>query len=317
MLFQQLALLQILVATDVVLPEPKELVAGYRQNFARFHTLEVQWRQTKEFTEAWTKTRERDVLILKELMRDPATSPERRKFLEEEVRRTRMLLAPEANNPRCFYQDFWTDRERFQMRVAPDNWADRQARTVEFPKEALTKDSLNDVYKDFYILSYQPSSGFRTWTGRHTKGGYHGTAVYGNNPNVQGLHHFPPAGEVKKEWGSLWHPFDDFFARPLEEMRVAGEEVLDGKRTYTLEAVREIQATAFLTKEEIDKYNGKLKKYLATKAWIDPSQGYLPLRMTYYSYYVYNEKKLRQNPRLSLGLIKCISKKSPVEAIIP
>jgi hypothetical protein len=300
MSLHQLILLQALVSANDVLPEPNELIAGYRQNFARFRTLEVQWSQTKEFKEAWKKAQEKSAEIMEGLASDP-TAPEKTRSQRLEYAKQIRRNVTMIKNPQGFVQDFWTDRERFQVRIPPDDRADRQAQKINFPTEALTKESLNEVYKDFYILSYQPDSAFRMWSGKHTKKGYHGTAVYSVNPNVNELHNFPPLGEVKKEWGTLLHPFDELFAKPLNQMRVTGTEQVDGKRTYLLEVSQELPAGAFLTREEVMKYKGRLKGYSVTKAWIDPSQGYLPLRIAYSSAYTYNGKKIEsKQPPLPL-----------------
>jgi hypothetical protein len=190
--------------------------------------------------------------------------------------------------------DFWTDRKRFQIRrVATE--LEQQGQTIPddftFPDVPLTPSSLATAFKDITILSFNgdPKAGFRFWEGRRRQDRYLGS-IYNKAPEPYQAWLFPPLGVDNEAWGraghwygpySAWHEIDRwFFAYPLKDMAVRGTETIGGKKTYLLTYAKvHDDLRSSLPPNLLEKYKGRARRFERTTAWIDPSQGFLPLKI--------------------------------------
>lgn len=272
-----------------------EVIAGYHQNFARFRTLRVQMRLAERHGANWIKHWQMEADAWEDQSRQPGISAEERaRLLAQAEERRKVARHPHIALPHYTLQDFWTDGSSFQQRVplAAAGWATPALEGDflappgvmhwTFPDVPPSGDNLATVYHDVQIVSYAPEVGFRAWKGRAnsarpgtgwSSGGSHG-----------GLTMFPPLGRPPAEWKAMVHIIDEFFALPAEEMRMAGTAELHGRKLCVIEHVKEIGYQSWLQPHEIDKYAGKIQRFNVVRAWIDPAQGCLPLRIEWDSY---------------------------------
>ena len=87
---------------------------------------------------------------------------------------------------------------------------------------------------------------------------------------------FPPLAATAEVDGppAQWHPLDRFFRGPANDLTVIGQQSLHGRKTVV---VRRIETK--LVPEGWDKKPGKLEIVTTDTAWVDPTQGFLPLRI--------------------------------------
>ncbi|MGH7134552.1 MAG: hypothetical protein ACREHD_02365, partial [Pirellulales bacterium] len=278
-------------------PEIKatDVVAGYRQNFAEFRTLHIQWTRVLTNAENFFSRLEVQAADLEAQSGGDGVTPEEKARLLAQAQNDRVMAAePKNRAPKALRQDFWTDGIGFQMRIpAPDlgdatsNWRFRPS-VPNLGAAELVRD-----YMDTLIICFNGSveDGFRVWSARR-KGDVYAGAIQSSPPNSEDTH-FPPVGFVKPEWGMYWHPFDDFFAAPEDQLHVVAEEEFAGRRTIVVERVTENPRKELrLTPEHLKKFGDKVRIFDVVRAWIDPDRGYVPLKMEWGGYSTYKGKRL-------------------------
>jgi len=278
---------------------PKDIVDGYKLNYHNFHSLRVAWRQWDRKGEQWFRTHEGRILGLERMAKAAPSEEVKAQCLSQAKAYREMLDLPDAKKASLMHFDFWTDRQRFQIRrvsnklewgggrpVVPDDFT--------FPDEPLNPSTLQTAFKDISILSFNGdlTSGFRYWDGRRRQGSHTGV-VYSQAPEYTQSWLFPPLAVDTKVWGQVdaWHEIDRFFLTlPVEKMSVRGMEKIGNKRTYALtcteiqEDMKKVLAPALA-----EKYQGKAQTIKRTTAWVDPSQGFLPLKIEWDAYWVFKD----------------------------
>jgi hypothetical protein len=276
------ALLMVTAAGAPPQIQATDIVAGYRQNFAEFRTLHVQWQRVLTNAENFFKRLEAAAHDLEEQSARQGIEPEERaRLLSQAEGYLGMAAHPKNIAPTVVRQDFWTDRTGFQMRLPSPSLGDQQTEW-RYPPSApgIDTKALLTHYKDTAIICFdgRADNGFRVWDG-YTKGDIHVAGIQKSAADSDSTH-FPPLGLVNPEWGSSWHPFDDFFAGPIEQLRVVREERVAGRRTYVVERVSETQHKELRLKpEHIKRFGERIKIFDIVRAWVDPARGYIPLKM--------------------------------------
>jgi len=270
----------------------KDVLTSYKQNYARFETLRVSWALSHEKTPAWFKAQEAHVAHLEKVVTRPDLKPDVKDQLTRQLEIARYGLGDPSNKGKQFLvQDFWTDRQRFQVRTP---WREFQPVTQPederfgFPDESPDKPALETTYKDICVLSFpgDMKKGFRVWEGRQKRGS-HVAVIFIDFPNPN-LFPFPPLGGDDKRWGGKWHAMETFFALPADQLTMTGAEMVDGRKTHVVTHTRvNKDANAFLANGK--EYQGKLHRIELTRAWVDVPKGCLPVKIEWESYFVFNE----------------------------
>jgi hypothetical protein len=188
----------------------QDLLAGYKQNYARFETLRVSWARSHVKTPAWFQAQEEHLANLEKAASRPGLDAGRRAELRQQIETQRVMIRDPANKVKRFVaQDFWSDRQRFQVRKAPrDFQAGKQNgdERFRFPDAPVDKSTLLTVYKDMSALSFpgDGAKGFRLWEarGRHES---HLGAVFAEHPTTHGFH-FPPSASTTKGGAGIGTP---------------------------------------------------------------------------------------------------------------
>lgn len=286
MLCALVAALSAIVAGAQPQIQATDVVAGYRQNFAEFRTLHVQWARVLSNAENFFKHLEAVAHDLeRQATREGLDAEQRAQLLSQAQTYLEMVSHPKNAAPNALRQDFWTDGTGYQMRLPSPSLGDRQTEWRYPPSVArIDGGALLADYKDTAVICFDGriEDGFRVWDG-YTKGDVHRANIQKSAPDSDEAH-FPPLGFVNAEWGAHWHPFDDFFAGPIEQLRIVGEEELAGRRTYVIERVSEnARKELRLKPEHLKKYGDRIRMLDLVRAWVDSARGYLPLRMEWRS----------------------------------
>jgi hypothetical protein len=266
---------------------PQDLIDGYKLNFQKFKTLRVLWRHTQQNREGWFQSQKGFILRFEHQAKAAPSETERQAFLAKADNVRKQLNSPDAKEAVIKHLDFWTDRQRFQIRRLAHEWfgpEPKAAADFRFPDEPLDESTLPTAYKDIAILSFAGDlkAGFRCWTGKQLSGSFQGV-IYNRAPEFPQGWLFPPLGVDTEKWGQVraWHEMDKyFFSMPVANMTVRGTEKIGDKTTYLLTYSKEETDIKKLVGPDLqDKYRGKLRQVERITAWVDPSQGFLPLKM--------------------------------------
>jgi len=267
---------------------PEDLVNGFRLNYYKFKSLRVSWQSSNENGNEWFREKQAQILLCEKVLKTTTDDKERKEV--ETILRIRRgeVQSPKSKMVLYSHFDFWSDRNRFQIRSVSDLTGHWFKKTIpnkfEFPDLANVQNSLATSFKDISILSFNGDlkSGFQTWTG--VLGGLGSGSVSTKAPEAVSGWLFPPMGINSELWSpkSTWNKIDQFFSLPIEGMSVIGVDNLKGKETYLLayNKVNENLERSF-TPELIKKYPNA-RRHEKTVAWVDPTQGYLPLQIAYY-----------------------------------
>jgi hypothetical protein len=200
------------------------------------------------------------------------------------------LKMAEEGGAEVLLQEYLSDRanSRFQMRVAPAGWVKEHALPPwGFPQDKVSADSLQGVYERFLIYSYDKSLGdsFRAWGGQKRDDNYLGSVLAG--PKDMPTTYFPPLAVEDQSWGKQWHPVDEFFAAPVDQMNVTGRAAVDGRTVYVLERLwRDPYVNSFIPEGRLrEKYKDRYKHVFLARALVDPARGCMPLQITWDAYY--------------------------------
>jgi len=180
--------------------------------------------------------------------------------------------------------EFWSDHHAFQVRWRPGSGP----RSDAVPIDALTPESLlRGAYQSTLILCWRPESQHRLWlwTGATSNGT--GTIVLSNKSAAQEVTNleYPPLTADDEKWGARasWNTIDEFFAAPVSDFHVSGVDWVQGRQIPVLARLRR---TSLPSGEYAGP--GEVEVVQLVKAWIDPDQGCLPIRMEWRSGYMHN-----------------------------
>ncbi len=247
----------------------RELIEGYLRNRAKFQTLRVVEHRVEKVTEhsllSFANHYEKSGA-------DPGLSDEEKAAHLKNAQHFRNA-ADKQPVPKHYHQDFWTDRVRIQSRsprgiVDPSLW--------RFSDNDVTPESLASTYKDYTIYSFLPSSKppLRIWAGYQGKG--ETVAIVSSSKDYENrrVFWFPPlCDDMDDQNTAKRHPIDSFFADPIDQITVVGEEKLGDVATIVVRSVRFVNTGLKSDSGE------ELQQMRIAKTWIDPLHGCLPRRI--------------------------------------
>lgn len=262
------------VAHAQSLPTAAEVQAGYRANYQQFPRPHITMRRTlrpsAEMRAWWQQQAQR----MQKATTDPARSPKQREAAEralEEARRELENPAPDVVR----LEDFWSDRTSWQLRIPFRDATGAPPADHVFPPEPLTTASLADAFRRHWVYTYSPQAKptLNVWYGIPNPGapayGRRSDAILGDLPLEFQL---PPLGAIAGPTAFLSHPIDTIFFRPGGTLRVLGYFTVDGRRAL------KVEHTWLTPSREPHRAPGELLTGDVITAWLDPEQGYLPLR---------------------------------------
>jgi hypothetical protein len=271
---------------------PAEIVAGYRENVAKFNRVRVTWQSVSCVLPGWLEWRR----ALVKQMEDELREAQQQRQLDD-AQKKRCEAYVRNLKSECDHvfeefwnlQDFWTDGKRIQVREpAASIHESAEAARWRFSDAPLTPETLRTTYRHYRIESFDPDRTERLWlwTGWDTSSAYdarfgnaapQGGTVYITKGTSVGerdaAFRFPPLlrrPHPKSE--SVVHIVDRFFDFPPSELRVLGITQLGDASVYVVEHRRD--------REPWDGA-GQAGVQVATftRAFIAPDRGYLPVRI--------------------------------------
>jgi hypothetical protein len=294
-MFSQLLLVSSLMLgqqPDSLELRPADLVSGYRLNLGKFKSFRVTVRYSKQNREQWFREQEARILSYEKGVNESTNEDEKVEYLSALQRIQDSVKNPKAGEPVFSHFDFWTDRKGFQTRrfTEGDLIGAKGAKSIpaefRFPDEPLAdQGSLATTFKHIPIVSFDGDlkAGFRAWNGY--LGSSYNASVWPKAPEYgEGWPLFPPLGVESEAWGKTltWHEIDQFFALPVEQLSVEGTELVGGTKTYRLAHIKERPIASSLSQQLIKKYP-KARSFNKTVAYVDPSRGFLPRKIAYYT----------------------------------
>jgi thiol-disulfide isomerase/thioredoxin len=245
------------------------LLAQFRKNRDSFRTLRI----VEQRNRAETKDYYLRQAINCEMAAKGSNLSEQAKrdqLLNSKGFRERAESAPATSRS---FQDFYTDRVRFQAR-SPRKTADAVA--WQFPDDSPAPDLLPTTYKDYTIYSFTASSErpLKIWTGFAGKGRTWGQISSRRDYEGRLDFWFPPLTIKAATWGAQnWHPIDAFFRDATDRVHVIGDERL-GETTLTV-----VEWMRFTDTPVRSEQGDVLQQVAMAKAWIDRNRGAIPLRI--------------------------------------
>lgn len=267
-------------AGEADLPTIEQIQAGYRANFAKLMPMVVKYRVLKSEREACIEADRRrlksnenlvklnrtDIKIDGQVYFDEAQFALLLKDTVEQNKYLKASLEPHAIKrrlrdrieERCY---FWTDGESFHAR-----WPNVDTDMTIFLENGAVSpaENLASQYSDVMVASWSKNNEppLRCWFG----GGGGGRVSNALN-DCFSKSSLAPLGFVRHEWTHKhdWHDLDRFMSEEPGLYEVVRQEDLEGRSTILVEA--------FFTPPA---KNGTRER---TRAWIDPGQGFLPLRL--------------------------------------
>lgn len=240
-----------------------DLQSGYWLNYEQFKSLYVSWRHVtfphenaiRRYEDAWR-----------------SETPQQREALRK------------ASGRREEQNEFWTDREAFQVRTPAVLVPDRDApgREFDFPQRAARKGNLMTDFKEIGVYNYNGdlADGIKFWNGV-LQGLPQGAVLSRLRADAPGRL-LPPLALHYPVSGFVQHPFDAFFRDAFDEARVVGRVDLDGHNAFVVEKVipqPDGRKRLRLFVEHAGEDINKLTLQEVQRAWIDMERGCLPLRM--------------------------------------
>lgn len=269
------------------------VVNGYRANRDHLSPLRVSWRNQFQFHDLWFYDAEKRAAAL-DAEAAQSADPTKRAALVNEAARIRSEIA-QGRKPLVYDYDYWTDGRAFQVRTPLELTGPTQPPSRErprFPDEPATPANFRSAFASMLVASWAPAQAgsLRVWNGireedgvafaRVSDGGIAGAVV-----NFQ----FPPLAAAAEVDGppAQWHPLDRFFRGLASDLSVIGQQSLHGRKTVV---IRRIETK--LVPEGWDKKPGKLEIVTTDTAWVDPAQGFLPVRIESTVNWAFNGKAL-------------------------
>ena len=263
------------------LPTIQEIQSAYRANFARMLPLSITYR-VSQLQGVGEIEQNRHQLKSDEFFlnldenapiqidgREP-TAEERagfkrmREMMPGEIERLKEALEPEAvkrrlSEPIVNRCSFLTDGDAFHARWPFE--AKGKAEQSMFPGSVSPPENLVKLFGSMKLASWSKANDppLRGWYGGQGK-------VAAKLGDRNGSSHFPPLGFVKLEWTHEidFHDLDVFMSHETGAYRVVGREQLQGKPVLVVDGCFSPEGNGL--KERV-------------RAWIDPQQGHLPLRI--------------------------------------
>jgi len=252
-------------------PTASDLVAGYRYNVAAFRKCRITWLGIQENKDAWFRVKLRRATAL---ANEPPSSGK--------ATRTPKAVDVDALNsaPRffCQPQDLWTDGISVQVRTPIGAISNAEtALNFKFPDEPLNGETLPTIYRSLRIVSYQPTPprSLRVWAGSEGDGEPSGLVGGGKVDQRQTKFSFPAfiGADLAASKNSI-HPIDGFFSQSVADMKVLGEDMVEGNHCIVLEHRAKQDVTQIFGDDE-----SGLTLELVQTAWIAVNQGCIPLRI--------------------------------------
>jgi hypothetical protein len=273
------------------LPTAGDLVSGYRANYLSFPSLRLLWTQSLQFAEAYHQTKALMLKFHQARAQQSNLSPEERSDSLGQVESLKSSSQSADCDGSVLFQEFITDRSRYQMRQLP------YKSLAEFPTQytfspPLRADSTNlaTVFYGTPVTEYEPAQNiYKIW---HGTGAKRGSGEFRKDGSWNLDAYLPPLGADNDGWGVL-HEIDAFFRLPVSRLRVIRREVVDGATTYVMESMLTYDFSVALEKSNLaTRYQGKLEKRASTRAYIDPARGFLPVRIEHGAGHYFNGRLL-------------------------
>jgi hypothetical protein len=267
----------------------EEIQAAFRTNFLSLSLSPCRmkcrraYQRSEQDREFWGE-KVREVSLVLE---SPDLSDDQRAMLSASKSSYERLLATTRFDYSLNYE-LWTDWSGYQVRWQRDPRLD-----VAFPNAMPQSETMAREFQDLVLTSYSPISDdarYRFWQPDNSLG----AGMLSAAPFRLGSHRIPPTGFLRPEWGgnSDWHLMDLILGASPAGLRLLGSGSLDGRKVYRLEAHLDSRSSkeASETKGDVDVVT---EEYAVLS--IDPSQGFLPIRIE-------REKRMRVGEtRLNAG----------------
>lgn len=271
--------------------KPADLIAGYKQNILRFKGLNIIWHRSSEFQPAWFLHRENTIRYLESELKSESDSGAKAK-LNAQIEKYRTIIdSPKNHGIRGYSLGFSTNWDSYMILWSKDGQKQFSLTDFEIP----TADNLTSKYKSDQLFIFNPASEppFHLWHGRFDEHSFSAQTLAAF-PSLPGIG-LPPLANVPIEYGGPIHPIDEFFQFPESNYRIADHPVPDDlpEETVVLELVREnTDARSYLTEPQLLKYADRLKRVSIARAFINPDQGFLPLRIEWDNKFMLDGKPL-------------------------
>jgi len=240
-----------------------EIESLFFQNLYTASTLRVTWAKHGGPTEDSALTQK---YLLEMAKSDSSVQQEYIQGLENSI------ATPPEKRCTAFSQDFFTDRQNFQVRFQLD---DRGSSSRvgndppggKFPDSTPTQETLPTDFGKISITSFGPATNeqFRRWDGQQPRPGYHSAIV--STENIEYTNELPPLAMPSKSWGVRPSWIDQAFVPESLSSRVVGVIIVDGTETTVLERVLTIPEST------------RIRTYLA---YCDLQRGSIPVRIEVY-----------------------------------
>jgi len=258
---------------------PEDLFAGFQLNRSQFPSLHVQMERTNQWKDGWRAYAAKTADQSERLSESPDLDPAQRSSLRQSAQLLRQ--AATTDKPQFFFLDYWTDGAAFHARspiLAPEDVRS----SWDFPTAPVSAENLVEIYPETMICSFDPKASprLRVWNGIRGNGDRSGRvtddSIHAVTPGFQ----FPPLGIQDPQWAptSLWNPIDQYFQDHSSGATLVGQERVDDRDLYHLRTITFTDAPQGFARSP-----GRFEIGSIVDAWIDPSQGFLPVRIEWNS----------------------------------
>ncbi len=270
------------------MPTAEQVAAGYRQNLAAFSTPRMIIHRTLRDTPQLRQYWQRQVELMQKLLADPARSAVQRQQAEAILATGREIVSGQGREIHE-HLDFWTDRHSWQARIPFRDSRGRGESVHAFPDEPLTPASFASTYRRYRIYTFlagaKPEA--RAWYGIPNPGappyGRVSDRLLDELPSELEL---PPLALVAGGDKLELHAVDRAAAADGAKLKVIGWESIGGRRAV------KVEHASFAASDAPHETPGKLLVGDVVTAWLDPTQGYLPLVALWRRHWVFNGKLL-------------------------
>ncbi|QDU10410.1 M56 family metallopeptidase [Gimesia aquarii] len=267
------------------LPTPEDILSAYHDNFKKLMPIEIKYKVLTSESEACFNEDRRslkDAKFMLTLNRTDLKVDGKIMYNEEmfqmlmhdtmeRVERLNQALKPDNIKKRMAERIiengyFWSDGKSFHRRW-PKQMTDKEVELDPVP--VVPPENLKTHYHSMNLAAWSKDNQppMRCWFGGGNNQAV-GQGIIGNNFNkAASLKTIAPLGQVKLVWNEPFdlHNLDAFMSKYSSSYRVVGRADLQGRPTILVDG--------YLTPP------GKTGVRERIRAWVDPNQGYLPLRM--------------------------------------
>ena len=274
-----------LALADPVEISGEEAVAAAVQNVAFAKTLRVRWQTTNESTAERREFYESAIRVCERRSTQADLPEEARARAKAAVEKHRLGLKISQMQPLTEAWDFWTDRRNYQIRETAGT-VDERKLTKLLPDCEATPDKLKSDFKTTAVTSWgEVTEGkFRYWTGRSNDNVHFRAAIDLNFPSVDG--YLPPLAAPRLAPPNIASVYDLFFVHPAETeeegwTKLRGEDVLTVSRRF---------------EDSKEFANYRPGRSIRVRAFLSPTQNFLPLRLEIYQGSGTSEKSTSPDP---------------------